>query len=111
MRKANIYKNGLLAGVLVESEEGYMFQYDTEYLNTHDAKPISLTMPINQAIFKDKVLFSFFDGLIPEGWLLAIAEKNWKLNARDRMGLLLMCCKENIGDISVEAINEVDYEN
>jgi serine/threonine-protein kinase HipA len=51
-------------------------------------------------------LFSFFDGLIPEGWLLDIAEKNWKLNPRDRMGLLLMCCKDCIGAISVHPLNE-----
>ena len=51
-------------------------------------------------------LFPFFDGLIPEGWLLDIAEKNWKLNPRDRMGLLLACCKDCIGAVSVYPINE-----
>lgn len=33
-------------------------------------------------------MFPFFDGLIPEGWLLEIAVNNWKLNQRDRFGLL-----------------------
>jgi serine/threonine-protein kinase HipA len=50
------------------------------------------------------VLFPFFDGLIPEGWLLDIAEKNWKLNPRDRMGLLLVCCKDCIGTVSVHSV-------
>jgi serine/threonine-protein kinase HipA len=50
-------------------------------------------------------MFPFFDGLIPEGWLLEIAEKNWKLNARDRMGLLLTCCKDCIGAVSIEEDN------
>jgi serine/threonine-protein kinase HipA len=54
------------------------------------------------------VLFPFFDGLIPEGWLLAFAQEHWKLNPRDRMGLLLACCKENIGDISVEEIKDTE---
>jgi serine/threonine-protein kinase HipA len=36
--------------------------------------------------------------------LLEIAEKNWKLNPRDRMGLLLACCKDCIGAVSVEEI-------
>jgi serine/threonine-protein kinase HipA len=31
----------------------------------------------------------FFDGLIPEGWLLDIAEQYWKVNPPDRMGLLI----------------------
>jgi serine/threonine-protein kinase HipA len=46
-------------------------------------------------------LFPFFDGLIPEGWLLNIALTNWKLNQRDRFGLLLSLCKDTIGCISV----------
>ena len=54
------------------------------------------------------ILFPFFDGLIPEGWLLDIAEKNWKLNTRDRMGLLLACCKDCIGAVSVEEVTEED---
>jgi HipA-like protein len=30
-----------------------------------------------------------------------LAEKNWKLNAKDRMGLLLSCCKDCIGAVSI----------
>ena len=46
-------------------------------------------------------MIPFFDGLIPEGWLLDIAQKNWKLDPRDRMGLLLTCCKDCIGAVSI----------
>jgi serine/threonine-protein kinase HipA len=52
------------------------------------------------------VLHPFFDGLIPEGWLLDIAEKNWKINNRDRMSLLLACCKDCIGAVSIQPIQE-----
>jgi serine/threonine-protein kinase HipA len=38
--------------------------------------------------------------------LLDIAEKNWKLHPRDRMGLLLACCKDCIGAISVHQLKE-----
>ena len=53
------------------------------------------------------LLFPFFDGLIPEGWLLDIAEKNWKLDGRDRMGLLLACCSSAIGAVSVRRPGDV----
>ncbi len=46
-------------------------------------------------------MFPFFDGLIPEGWLLDVAVDNWKLKSTDRMGLLLACCKDCIGAVSV----------
>jgi serine/threonine-protein kinase HipA len=104
MRKAAIKIEDQLAGWLTQDEQGYHFEYDKAYAAQPNARPVSLTLPIQPAAFTSNVLFPFFDGLIPEGWLLHIAEKNWKLNPRDRMGLLLACCKDCIGDVSVEEI-------
>lgn len=111
MRQAAIYVKDLLAGTLTENEFGYIFEYDPEYLDNPDAEPISLTMPLKSEPYRDKVLFPFFDGLIPEGWLLDIAEKSWKINHRDRMSLLLVCCRDCIGSVSVVPIeNNEDHE-
>ncbi|MBK8566127.1 MAG: HipA N-terminal domain-containing protein [Saprospiraceae bacterium] len=104
MRKAAIKIEDQLAGWLTEDEQGYHFVYDQAYVRQPHARPVSLTLPIREAPYVSNMLFPFFDGLIPEGWLLDIAEKNWKLNPRDRMGLLLACCKDCIGTVSVEAI-------
>lgn len=101
MRKADVYVHNWLAGTLLENEDGYTFQYDPEYVHRDNAEPVSLTLPLSEKPYHNPVLFPFFDGLIPEGWLLEIAEKNWKLNARDRMGLLLTCCKDCIGAVSI----------
>lgn len=101
MRKANIFFADKLAGKLIEDEEGFSFYYYTDYLKIQTSNPISFTMPLSDKPYKSQVLFPFFDGLIPEGWLLEIAEKNWKLDERDRMGLLLACCKDCIGAVSV----------
>jgi serine/threonine-protein kinase HipA len=105
MRKANVYMQNELAGYLTETEDGYSFKYDVRYLTGSVNKPVSLTLPLQDKPYVSKTLFPFFDGLIPEGWLLEIAEKNWKLNARDRMGLLLACCKDCIGAVSIEEDN------
>lgn len=105
MRKAEIKMHDITAGWLTEDEHGYHFSYDENYLNQEGAKPVSLTLPLQEKLFDSAVLFSFFDGLIPEGWLLDIAQRNWKLNPRDRMGLLLTCCKECIGAVSVHPVN------
>jgi serine/threonine-protein kinase HipA len=108
MRKAAIKIDDRLVGWLSQDEQGYHFVYDKAYAAQPNARPVSLTLPIQEAAFNAKVLFPFFDGLIPEGWLLDIAEKNWKLNPRDRMGLLLACCKDCIGAVSVQEIKEED---
>ena len=102
MRKAKVYMHKELAGFLTENEDGYSFLYDTNYLTGATPKPVSLTLHLQDKPHISKTMFPFFDGLIPEGWLLEIAEKNWKLNARDRMGLLLACCRDCIGAVSIE---------
>ncbi len=101
MRAARVYYKDLLAGIIQEDAEGYSFVYDAGYLGLKDAKPISLTMSLTQQVYFSKILFPFFDGLIPEGWLLDIAVANWKLNPRDRFGLLLALCKDTIGCVSI----------
>ena len=90
MRTADIYVLGKLAGALTENDDGkFSFLYDEQYLNDSSAVAVSCTMPLRSEAYVSDALFPFFDGLIPEGWLLDIAEKNWKLDGRDRMGLLL----------------------
>jgi serine/threonine-protein kinase HipA len=106
MRRAKIYYQSQLAGVLSEEDTGYRFVYDNDYLRQPDAIPVSLTMPLSQKEFESNVLFPFFDGLIPEGWLLDISVQNWKLDPRDRMGLLMTCCRDCIGAVSVEPFEE-----
>lgn len=103
MKSAKIYFQDTLAGRLVENEEGFLFVYDTEYLQNSLSQTISLTLPLRPQPYKSDVLFPFFDGLIPEGWLLDIAQENWKIDPRDRMALLLACCRNCIGAVSVIA--------
>lgn len=106
-RQAKIYFQDQLAGYLVEGDDGYSFTYLDRYLKGYDPKAISLTLPLSEKPFHSKVLFPFFDGLIPEGWLLDIGEKHWKLNPRDRFELLINLCRDTIGAVSVYPM-EVD---
>ena len=101
MKQAVVFLRGVKAGLLTEDENGYLFEYDADFLASDKAEPVSLTLPLSDKPYRDKVLFPFFDGLIPEGWLLNIAEKNWKIDNRDRMSLLLACCKDCIGAVGV----------
>lgn len=107
MRRARVRVGGDTAGWLSEDESGYHFVYDSSYAQRSDVRPVSLTLPVRQAPYHaERELFAFFDGLIPDGWLLDIAEKNWKLDQCDRMGLLLACCRDCIGAVSIEEVRE-----
>ena len=100
-RKGYIYVQEQYAGVLEETDEGYTFVYDSEYLNKENAVAISLTMPLQKEKYESNVLFPFFDGLIPEGWLLNVVSRNWKIDKNDRFGLLLSACRDCIGDVCI----------
>lgn len=103
MRKATVWYLDRRAGVLEESDEGYRFTYDPSYLASPGAQPVSQTMGLQGASFEAKTLFAFFDGLIPEGWLLDLGTRNWKLDPKDRFGLLLAFCRDPIGAVGLEA--------
>ena len=109
MRQARIYYQDRIAGILTETDEGeYLFRYEADYVQEHPSDFITFSMPVSKFPYREKRLFPFFEGLIPEGWLLDIASKNWKINKNDRMGLLLACCRNCIGAVSVEPIISED---
>jgi len=100
-RKAEIMIHGTPAGILSEDDDGYRFTYYASYLDSPNAMAASLILPLQKEPHFSPALHPFFDGLIPEGWLLDVVERTWKVNHRDRMGLLLVSCKDCIGAVSV----------
>ena len=100
-RKAYVYVRDTYAGVLSETDSGYTFSYDRAYMLRADATAVSLTLPLREEPYRSSTLFSFFDGLIPEGWLLNVISRNWKLLSTYRFGLLLKACKDPIGNVSI----------
>ena len=106
MRKAEIFYQDIKAGILTETDEGhFIFQYDEQYVIEYPHQFLTFTMPVIKYPYHDKHLFSFFEGLIPEGWLLDVAKTHYKINPTDRMGLLLACCQNCIGAVSVKLIS------
>ena len=100
-RTAYVYVRNEFAGTLSETDSGYSFSYDKDYLKSDHAAAVSLTLPLSDEPYNSKTLFPFFDGLIPEGWLLNVVSRNWKIDTKDRFGLLLVACKDAIGNVSI----------
>jgi len=104
--KGNVFFQDEVAGYILETDEGYEFSYDSRYLGGSDPQPVSLTLPLSDKVYKSKTLFPFFDGLIPEGWLLDHASVKWKIKTNDRFQLLLATCSDAIGAVSIRAADE-----
>ncbi len=101
MSQGKVFFKDALAGLIEKRADGtFSFRYQDQ------APAVSLTLPTAQAEHVSEDLHPFFDGLIPEGWLLNLAQKNWKLPSNDRMGLLLSACQDCIGAAHVLAGDE-----
>ena len=107
LRRGKVFVQGRYAGMVEETEDGYSFAYDSGYLEAN-GPAVSLTIPLQEEPFFSETLFPFFDGLIPEGWLLSVVTRNWKLDPEDRFGLLLVSCEDSIGDKSVKNADDAD---
>lgn len=106
MRQGKVFYKDIFAGIVSETDDGeYTFTYQPSYIEEYPTQFLTFSMPVKDNTYKDRRLFPFFEGLIPEGWLLDIASDNWKINKNDRMGLLLACCKNCIGAVSVEPLD------
>ena len=105
-RTAYVYVREVFAGILKETDYGYSFVYDDDYLKSENPTAVSLTLPLQEEEYTSKTLFSFFDGLIPEGWLLNIVSHNWKIDRKDRFGLLLVACKDPICNVQLRGEKE-----
>ena len=107
MRKAEVYRDGILAGTLSETEGGgYIFTYDSAYFNDNSKPGISLTIPKKQLTYNSEHLFPFFYNMLSEGTNRALQSKQLKIDEKDFFGLLLATAQyDTIGAITVKQID------
>lgn len=99
--RASVFFGSKRAGLLTKTAGGYAFAYDGGYLADPDAAPISLSLPLRREAFESKALFPFFDGLLPEGWLLDLTCAAAKIDKEDKFALLLRTGRDPVGAVSV----------
>lgn len=107
MRSAKVYRNGILTGILIETENGmYEFTYNTEYFNDTSKPNISLTLPKTQQTYTSEYLFPFFYNMLSEGTNRIVQSKQLKVDENDFFGLLLATARfDTIGAITIKQIN------
>jgi len=106
MRKAEIYRNGRLAGLLIEENaESYLFRYDDKYLSDSAQPSISLTFPKQQQEFRSTFLFPFFFNLLSEGVNRRVQSVQLKIDEKDDFGILLATAAcDTIGAVTVKPV-------
>jgi HipA-like protein len=106
MRKAEIYRNGELAGVLTEEDRSsYLFSYTSSYFSDSSKPAVSLTLPKIQQEFHSDYLFPCFFNMLSEGANKALQCSRLKIDEDDSFGLLLATAHtDTIGSITVKEI-------
>ena len=108
MRKGEVRVNGIPAGVLEETNEGFLFSYYQDYAGLPDRPAVSLTLPKrSDQPFESAVFFPFFAGLLTEGTAMHIQCRALKLDEADLFGRLLKTAQDDvIGNVTVHEIEE-----
>lgn len=106
MRQAEVYTNGVLAGILTETDNGqYVFRYNDMFLLDQHQTAISLSFPKSQREFKADALFPFFFNMLSEGTNKAVQCQTLKIDENDAFGLLLATAHtDTIGAIIIKRI-------
>lgn len=106
-RKAEVYRNAILVGILSEKDNTYKFEYDTAYLNNENNPAVSLTMPKSSRVYVSDYLFPFFFNMLSEGANRKAQLRQFQISEDDYFGLLLATSsKDTIGAIRVKEIND-----
>lgn len=108
MRKAKVYRNGVLVGELTEhSRKKYSFTYDDTWFNDPKKPAVSLTLPKTQKTYESEYLFPFFFNMTSEGANKKLQSKLLRIDENDAFGLLLATAQfDTLGAITVKPIEE-----
>lgn len=107
MSAAQVLYNGRLAGVLSKSAGVYQFIYDKNYLAMAGSRPVSLTLPLQEAPYESNILFPAFVNMLSEGANKAMQNRLLKIDENDYFGLLLATAgRDSIGPLTIKEIHE-----
>ena len=101
MRKAEVYQQGALAGVLEELDGGL---WRFTYADGYSGDPVSLTMPAAQAVHEFDRFPPAFEGLLPEGSQLEALLRRYKLDRTDLFGQLMVAGQDLVGSLTVREV-------
>lgn len=84
MRRLIVYLSGRPAGTLAQDDSGLLwFRYDSAWLSSADAIPLSRSLPLRSEPFKGKLARAFFAGILPDegprgqiAAILGVSERN-----------------------------------
>jgi len=101
MRKAQIYQQGKLAGLLEEPDQN---RYRFTYASGYHGQPISLAMPVREAPYEFDKFPPVFEGLLPEGLPLEALLRQYKIDKKDMFKQLVIVGEDVVGSLTIKEV-------
>jgi serine/threonine-protein kinase HipA len=99
MKKAEIYQQGKLAGILEKLDQNrYRFIYASRY----HGSPISLALPVREDPYEFDGFPPVFEGLLPEGVLLEALLRQYKIDKRAMFEQLAIVGGDVVGSLTIK---------
>ena len=101
METLNVFLCAQLTGELCFNNGDLSFTYDTNYLNTNEAKKLSSALPLQAQIFKHQECHAFFSGLLPDEEIRRTLARYLQISETNIFGLLKAIGGECAGAVSL----------
>lgn len=105
----NIERNGemvLVGSLRGESHSDAQFCYATSYLSDSDARPISISLPLQEYAFSAEQTRNYFEGLLPEGFTRRSVAQWMHLDENDYLSILYGLGRECLGAVQITVAGE-----
>lgn len=103
-KKLSVYLNKIFTGIFAQDVSGRLsFTYDSEYLKSSSAQPLSISLPLQTDSFEDRIARPFFSGFLPDDLQRQILAKNLGLSEKNPFALLSKVGGDCAGAIEVNA--------
>ena len=83
------------------NSESAGFRYDPAYLESPEARPISISLPLSPEVFSPRHTKTYFEGLLPEGFTRRSVAQWMHADVDDYMAILAGLGKECLGALRV----------
>lgn len=99
----NVFMNGIKVGLLEKLRNGELsFIYDPQWLDTPDARPISLSLPLSSKSYQGDRVYNFFDNLLPDNdQIKARIQTLFKISSQQAFDLLASIGQDCVGAIQL----------
>lgn len=101
MKRAEVYQQAGLAGILEELDGG---RWRFTYADGYSGEPASLTMPVAKVVHEFDRFPPAFEGLLPEGMQLEAMLRRDKLDRSDLFGQLIVAGQDLVGSLTVKGV-------